>query len=81
MLYIDVDLFILVGITKRQNIIYYFCENKQDYCHKEKKKQQILREFQNQTIWTLRYKRDINIFVSLFKENVASRQLYLSAVS
>lgn len=39
MLYIDVDLFILVGITKRQNIIYYFCENKQDYCHKEKTKQ------------------------------------------
>lgn len=34
--------------------------------------------FQNQIIWTRRYKGDIDFFVSVFKGEVASRQVYLT---
>lgn len=58
----------------------YLCENKQNSYYKENKYFFSFREFQNQIIWTLRYKGDIYFFVSVFKDKVASRQVYLSSV-
>lgn len=56
------------------------CENKQNSYHKENKYFFSFSAFQNQIIWTLRYKGDIDFFVSVFKGEVASRQVYLSFV-